>query len=156
KAEPNDPVSRIYYREASGGAERVLIDPTAFSVGARAADIDYWSVSPNARYLAYGVSLGGAEVGILRIRSAETGADLPETIDRTASATPSWLADTSFLYPRLPAPPPGGTQVLSGGHIFLHVLGTDPASDTEVFAPGRVPGHDVEAEYFFRAYVSPD
>ena len=155
KAEPNDPVSRIYYREASGGAERVLIDPTAFSVGARAADIDYWSVSPNARYIAYGVSLGGAEVGILRIRSAETGADLPETIDRTRYAKPSWLDDNSFLYSRLPAPPPGGTQVLSGGHIFLHVLGTDPTSDTEVFAPGRVPGHDVEAEYFFRAYVSP-
>jgi prolyl oligopeptidase len=156
KAEPNDPVSRIYYRGTSGGAERALIDPAAFDAGPLAAAIDYWSVSPNARYVAYGVSLGGAEVGTLRIRSVETGADLPETIDRTRYARPGWLDDNSFLYSRLPAPPPGGTQVLTGGQIFLHVLGTDPTADTEVFAPGRVPGHDVEAEYFFRPYVSPD
>ena len=30
KAEPDDPVSRIYIRAALGGAERVLVDPTAF------------------------------------------------------------------------------------------------------------------------------
>jgi prolyl oligopeptidase len=156
KAVPEDPVSRIYTRAASGGAERALIDPAAFDAGLLAAGIDYWSVSPDARYVAYGVSLGGAEVGTLRIRSVETGADLPEAIDRTRYAEPSWFDDTSFLYSRLPAPTAGGTQVLTGGHIFLHALGTDPATDTEVFAPGRVPGHDVEAEYFFRPYVSSD
>jgi prolyl oligopeptidase len=156
KASPEDPVSRIYARPASGGAERVLIDPSAFDAGPLAAEIDYWSVSPGARYVAYGISLGGAEVGTLRIRSVETGADLPESMDRTRYARPGWLDDNSFLYTRLPAPPPGGAQVLTGGHIFLHVLGTDPVADTQVFAPGKVPGHDVEAEYFFRAYTSPD
>ena len=156
KAEPNDPEARLYIRGAAGGTERVLIDPSAFDVGALAAGIDYWSVSPDARRVAYGVSLGGAEIGRLRIRSIETGTDLPETIDRTRYARPDWLDDNSFLYARLPAPSPGGTQVLAGGHIFLHVLGTDPGSDTELFAPGRVASHDVEPEYFFRPYVSPD
>jgi prolyl oligopeptidase len=156
KAEPDDPVSRIYIRAALGGAERVLVDPTAFDAGPLAAEIDYWSVSPGARYVAYGASLGGAEIGTLRVRSVETGTDLPETIDRTRYANPSWLDDNSFLYSRLRAPPPGGTQLLTGSHIFLHVLGSDPSIDTEVFAPGRVSGQDIEAAYFFRAYASPE
>jgi hypothetical protein len=108
------------------------------------------------RYVTYGVSLGGAEVGTLRIRSVETGTDLPETIDRTRYARPDWLDDNSFLYARLPAPSPAGTEILAGGHIFLHVLGTDPSTDTDLFAPGIVAGHDVEPEYFFRPYASPD
>jgi hypothetical protein len=45
----------------------------------------------------------------------------------------------------------GCRQILTGGHIFLHVLGSDPGTNTEVFGPGSVAGQEVEAAYFFRA-----
>jgi prolyl oligopeptidase len=156
KTRPDDPVPRIYIRPAIGGAERVLIDPAEFNQGRLAAEIDYWSVSPDARFIAYGVSTGGAEVGTLRIRDVDTGADLSESMDRTRYARPGWLDSNSFLYTRLPAPPPGGPQKLTGGQIFLHVLRTDPAADTRLFAPDLVPGQDIQDAFFFRAYTSSD
>lgn len=155
KGRPDDAVAKIFVRPATGGAERVLIDPTRFDAGQQAAQLDYWSVSPDGRYIAYGVSLGGAEIGTLRIRRIDTGIDLPEEIDRTRYARPSWLHDASFLYSRLPAPQPGSAQRLTGGQIFMHRLDTDPAADVAVFGPGLVAGADVPADFFFRGLASP-
>ncbi len=155
KARPDDAVAEIFVRPATGGTERVLIDPTQFDAGQQAAQLDCWSVSPDGRYIAYGVSLGGAEIGTLRIRRVDTGIDLPEEIDRTRYARPSWLDDASFLYSRLPAPQPGGAQRLTGGQVLVHRLGTDPAADVAVFGPGLVAGVDVPADFFFRGLASP-
>jgi hypothetical protein len=55
-------------------------------------------------------------------------------MDRTRYARPGWLDGNSFLYTRLTALPAGGVQKLTGGQIFLHILRTDPAADTRVFA----------------------
>ena len=79
---PTDPTAKVYRRAVADGTEHVLIDPTQFDVGGQIAHVDYWNVSPDARHIAYGISLGGSEIGTMRIRSLETGADLPEHIDR--------------------------------------------------------------------------
>ncbi len=155
KARPDDAVARIFVRPSTGGAERVLIDPARFDVGGQAAQLDYWSVSPDGRHIAYGVSLGGAEIGTLRIRRVDTGIDLPEEIDRTRYARPSWLDDASFLYTRLPAPQPGAAQRLTGGQVLVHRLATDPTTDTPVFGPGLIAGADLPVDFFFRGLASP-
>ena len=90
----------------TGGAERVLIDAREFDTGGLTAHIDYWSVAPDGRHIAYGISLGGSETGTLHDRSIESGADLPDQIDRTRYITPSWIDNASFLYTRFRSRPP--------------------------------------------------
>lgn len=156
KTRPEDPVAKIFVRPVAGGAERVLIDPASFDANGQAANVDYWVASPDGRHLAYGVSLGGAEIGTLRIRDVVTGGDLPEAIDRTRTARPSWLDNDSFLYARLAAPPPGGAQTLTGARIYLHRLATDASADTAIFGPGLVAGYQIPNDYFVRGIASPD
>ena len=155
KTRPEDAVAKIFVRPENDTSERLLIDPTSFDAGGQLAQIDYWSVSPDGRHIAYGVSLGGAEIGTLRVRRVDTGADLPEQISRTRYADPNWMDDVSFLYSRLPAPTPGGEQSLTGEHVYVHRLGTDAAGDVLVFGPGLVARHDVPGNFDFNGLADP-
>ncbi|MGH7152396.1 MAG: hypothetical protein ACREF3_00605, partial [Acetobacteraceae bacterium] len=143
KLRPTDSNARIFIRPINGGTEHVLIDPSHFDSHGLSAHVDYWRVSPDARHIAYGISLGGRETGTLRIRNIDTGVDLPEQIDRTRRAVPSWVDNASFLYTRLPEPASGEAQRLTGGQVYLHRLGSDPATDVMVFGPGKVAGLDI-------------
>jgi prolyl oligopeptidase len=156
KLRPTDSTAKIFTRSISGGTERILIDPSQFNREGMAARVDYWSVAPDGRHIAYGVSLGGSETGILRIRVVESGADLPDQMDRTRYITPSWIDNDSFLYTRLPKPAVSGAQPLSGGQVHLHRLGSDPESDVVVFGPGRIADLNVQTDYFFQGLASPD
>jgi prolyl oligopeptidase len=156
KTRPDDAVAKIFVRPLAGGAERVLIDPARFDAGGQAGRLDYWSASPDGRHIAYGVSLGGAETGTLHVMDVATGADLPEAMDRTRYARPSWIDNTAFLYSRLPAPPPGGTQRLNGGSVFLHRVGTPVDTDIPAFGPGLLPGRKLPVDFFFRGVGSVD
>jgi hypothetical protein len=153
---PSDSTAKIFTRPMTDGTEHVLIDPSQFDTGSQGADIDYWSASPDARYLVYGVSLGGGEIGTLRIRRIETGVDLPEQIDRTRYAGPTWTDDTTFLYTRLPEAPPGVVQSFAGGQVYLHRLGDNPNADVLVFGPGNIAGQAVGPNFVFRGLASPD
>jgi prolyl oligopeptidase len=153
---PTDSTVKIFDRPITDGTEHVLIDPSQFDTDGQTAHIDYWSASPDARHIAYGVSVGGGEIGILRIRSVDTDANLPEQMDRTRYARPSWIDNASFLYTRLSKPAPGGTQRITGGEVYLHQLGRDPSTDVLVFGPGNVTGRDIAAKYFFQGLASPD
>jgi prolyl oligopeptidase len=153
---PTESTAKIYGRAVSDGAERVLIDPTQFNTDGEAANIDYWNVSPDAHYITYGISLGGSEIGTMRIRNLDTGADLPESIDRTRYALPSWVDDESFLYARLPQSAPGAVQSFAGGQVYLHRLGRNPDTDVLVFGPNSVAGIHLEKRFIFRARAAPD
>jgi prolyl oligopeptidase len=153
---PEDSFSKIFVRQTAKDADRILIDPSEFNVGESKAQIDYWSVSPDGQYIAYGVSLGGREAGTLRIRRIGTGIDLAETIDRTRYAGPSWIDNSSFLYTRLPTSPPGESQRLTGGQLLLHRLGHDPSTDVVVFDHNSVPGMDASAPFFFHGLADPN
>ncbi len=156
KTRPEDSTAKIFIRPIAGGAERVLVDPGRFDQGAQAGALEYWSISADGRHVAYGVSVGGAETGTLHVMDVATGADLPEAMDRTRYARPNWIDNTAFLYSRLPAPPPGGKQALTGGQVFLHRLGTDVASDIPVFGPGIPTGRKLPKDFFFRGVGSPE
>jgi prolyl oligopeptidase len=153
---PEDSFSKIFVRQGAKDADRILIDPSEFNVGESKAQIDYWSVSPDGQFIAYGVSLGGREAGTLRIRRIGTGNDLAEKIDRTRYAGPSWIDNSSFLYTRLPTSPPGESQRLTGGQLLLHRLGHDPSTDVVVFDHNSVPGMDASAPFFFHGLVDPN
>jgi prolyl oligopeptidase len=152
---PQDAVAKLFVREGEHGADRLLIDPSRFDVGAARAHIDYWSIAPDGRHVAYGVSVGGAETGTLRVMEVTSALDLAGEIDHTRYASPSWRDSASFVYTRIPAPGADGQQKLTGGRVFLHRLGTDPSIDPAVFGPGVVAGIDIPLGVFVAVYASP-
>jgi prolyl oligopeptidase len=156
KTRREDAVAKIFVRPIAGGDERVLVDPSKFDAGGQKAQLDYWSISPDGRHIGYGVSVGGSETGTLYTMDVTTGTNLPEQMDRTRYARPSWIDNTAFLYSRLPAPPPGGTQRLTGGVVYLHHLGTEIATDIPAFGPGLPGGKPMPVKFFFRGVGSPE
>jgi prolyl oligopeptidase len=123
------------------GADRVLVDPNRLDAQGLVA-LDWWTVSPDGRKVAFGLSAGGDEQSVLHVVDADTGVEQPEVIHRCRGAMPTWLPDGSgFYYGRYPAPGsvPEGMEPYYR-RIFFHALGTDPATDPEVFAPSAAEG----------------
>ena len=132
----NQPV--LYVREGLQGKDRVLLDPNTLSKEGIVA-LDWWYPSRDGKLLAYGLSEGGTEQSTLHVRDVETGKDLPDVIERTRACSVAWLPDSKgFYYTRYPQPGsvPRGQENYHR-HVYLHLLGADPAKDTKVYGEGR-------------------
>lgn len=133
---PNENDYRIYVREGSNGAERLLVDPDKIANDGKRRSINGFSLSQDGKYLSYISSVGGSENGELRIVETATGKDTGELIDRARFGAGDWLPDgRSFVYNRLQklasdAPP---TDLYQKSRIYLHVLGTDADTDKAIF-----------------------
>jgi prolyl oligopeptidase len=129
--------TRLYARAIAGGSERLVFDPDRFARSAKEHySIDYYSPSPDARYVAIGVSEGGSEETVLHIVDRRTGKLLPDVIARALYTGPSWREDgRSFFYFRTPKARPNQPQSEKDtkGVARLHVLGRDPDRDPAVF-----------------------
>ena len=134
----NQPI--LYVREGLNGEDRVLLDINKLSADGTVA-LDWWYITEDGKYLAYGTSPNGSEESTLRIIEPATGKTLPDTIERTNAASLAWLLDDSgFYYTRYPkkGEVPEGQEVYHR-HVFFHALGTDPAKDPLIFGEGRHP-----------------
>ena len=131
----------LYVRDAVDAVDRALVDPNAFNA-AGLVTIDWYFPSPDARYVAYGLSRGGDEMSTLRVIEVATGRELPERIPHTQRSTVAWAGD-GFYYSANPAP---GTVPAGDEHYYrrvrFHRLGDDPARDETVFGEGR-PKEDI-------------
>jgi prolyl oligopeptidase len=129
--------SKLFVRDSLSGADRKLIDPDSYATAGTHAALDWWAPSPDGAHVVFGISPGGSEQSTLHILETDTGNVLPEAIDRTADASPSWLPDGSALfYNRLQDVPPDSDAYEEKSACWLHRLGTDPASDVKVLAQG--------------------
>ncbi len=140
--------SKLFLREG-GGAETLLIDPDSYAQPGEHAALDWWEASPDGAHVVFGVSSGGSERSVLRVLDVVKNAVLPETIDRTNWASPSWLPDGSgFFYNRLQDVPPDSLDYEKNSLCWLHRLNTDPAQDVKLFGHGldaAVPVRDIDA-----------
>ena len=130
---------KLAVRPAAGGAERILIDPTAMKgEGGKHVSLDWWLPSPNGRHVVYGLSPAGSENSVLHVMEVETLRVLPERIAGTQYAGPSWLPDGSgFFYARIANLAQAGTvDYYKRSPALLHKLGTDPTSDVLLVAHG--------------------
>ncbi len=136
EGEQNQPV--LYWRQGSGGEDRVLVDPAVYEADGTAA-LDWWFPSPDGRLLAYGISHQGDEKSTLGIRVVETGEDREDRIPHTRFTSLAWLPDASgFYYTRYPEPgtvPRGEENYWK--KVYYHALGTDWREDPVVFGEGR-------------------
>jgi prolyl oligopeptidase len=135
--------TRIYTRAISGGDERMVFDPDRFARSKNEHySIDYFSPSPDGRYLAAGISEGGSEKTVMHVLDVRTGRLLPDVIDRAIYISPSWREDgRSFYYFRTPPAPANQPQSEKDtkGVARLHVLGRNPDRDPAVFGYGLDP-----------------
>jgi prolyl oligopeptidase len=123
---------------APGAPERALLDPVAIDPTGRTT-LDAWSPDKEGRLLAYQLSHGGDEEALLRVMDVATGKLVDGPIDRCRYSGVAWLpGGKAFYYSRrLPpqAVPAGESQYHR--RVYLHVVGTPPEADSEVFGAGR-------------------
>ncbi len=125
--------SAMYVSEGIDGSPRVLLDPNALSADGTLSLTEY-SVSDDARYLAYGVSDGGSDWMKFRIRDITTGNDLEETLEWVKFSNATWTPDgTGFYYGRYPAPANPLEEVNVDQKLYFHKVGTPQSADTLVY-----------------------
>ena len=139
KQTPADETGKLYTRNGFKGAERLLFDPATYK-DEHGNTYVISEVTPNidGSKVVIGVSPNGSENAILIVMDVKTGAISPEKIDRCWFASPSWLPDgNSFFYNRLNTADLHDKNREKDSRVFLHVVGTDPATDREIFSRTR-------------------
>jgi len=130
----NQPV--LYVRKGLKGADRVLVDVNALAADGTVA-LDWWQISHDGKYVAYGTSPGGSEKSTLHVIDTNTGKLLPDTIDQTRAASVAWkLDDSGFYYTRYPGK--GDVPAEEENYhrrVYYHTLGGDVAKDPLIFEP---------------------
>ncbi|MEK6227395.1 MAG: prolyl oligopeptidase family serine peptidase [Chloroflexota bacterium] len=133
----------LYVRDAVRGADRALIDPNTLDREGLVT-LDWYYPSPDARYVAYGLSRGGDEMSTLHVVETATGTDLADRIPHTQRSTVAWVSsDGGFYYTVHPAPgsvAPGDENYYR--RVRYHRLGDDPAKDELMFGEDR-PKEDI-------------
>lgn len=125
-------------RAVAGGPSRLLLDPATLAEGGKHAAIDYFVPSPDGKYVAVGVSLGGSENSVLHVVETATGKLLSESISRAQEASPSWTDDAKgFYFTRLQAMAPGApaSTKYDNERVYYHRLGSAEDADQPVFGP---------------------
>ena len=145
KADENIP--KLYAREGFAGNERLLVDPDKLPApeGKHYA-VDYFAASPDNKYIAYGISIGGSEESVLHVIELATGKETGDVIDRANFGSPSWLPDGRLLYNRLQklAANAPVTEKYVNSRAYVHVLGTNPDDDAPLLGNGLAPGIAIE------------
>jgi prolyl oligopeptidase len=156
KRRPEDPIAKLYYRDGLAGAEHLLIDPATLGTATAHAALDYYTPSWDGRLLAYGVSLGGSENSVLRLRDVAGKRAFPEAIDRTESSVVAWLPDDhGFFYLRYNKPTVGmkPAESLYNARTYQHTLGANPGGDDDPLVFGRGVASGVEVPEGQGTYV---
>src|ERR1700749_2786646 len=141
RRDPDQEHAVLYVADQANGpgeAERALLDPVAIYPTGRTA-LDGWTPDKEGRLLDYQLSHGGDEESLLRVMDVATGELVDGPIDRGRYSGVAWLpGGKAFYYTRrLPpdAVPVGEAQYHR--RVYLHVVGTSPETDAEVFGAGR-------------------
>jgi prolyl oligopeptidase len=130
--------AQLMVRAVTGGTAQLLLDPATMATDGKHAAIDYFVPSPDAKYVAVGVSLGGSENSVLHVVDTATGKLRGEAISRAQEGNPSWTDDSQgFYFARLQLMAEGAaaSTKYDNMRVYFHRLGAEEASDVLVFGP---------------------
>ena len=141
---PDRNTAHLVVFDRPGAKPRLLIDPMRFGEHRAPQALNYYFVSPDGRYVAFGVSAGGSEQATLRVLDVATGALRRVAITRVDGEDNdfppvAWLPDSKgFVYYRLHrfAADAPVTDFYEQSRDFLHLLSSRDASgdsDAPVF-----------------------
>lgn len=145
---PADETGKLYFRKGFKGKERLLFDPDTWK-NVTGSTYVVSEIAPNldGSKVVIGVSPNGSEDAILFVMEVENGRIYPERIDRGRFASPSWLPDgNSFFYNRLNSRDPLDRNRQKDSRVWLHVVGTNPATDREIFSRTHDTNLPIKAE----------
>jgi len=125
----------IYWREGKRGADKVLLDPNAWSNDG-SASLGVWSVSRDGAKVAYTVKGNNSDEATLHVMDVATGktSDV-DVIDGAKYAWPSWTpSGDGFYYTGLPPLDMGVDPADRPGYaeVRFHKLASDPKTDRVV------------------------
>lgn len=138
----------LYVRDGVDGEERVLIDPATWSDDGATA-LAGWKPSGDGSLLVYAIQDGGSDWRTLKVLDVETGEVKSDSIEWAKFTDLAWMPKNfGFLYSRFPEPDKGEAfQSLNADHaVYLHLIGTDQAKDTKVYATPDQPELNHTAE----------
>jgi oligopeptidase B len=113
-------------RPVAGGPDELLLDEPALAEGKEYFRLGAFSVSNDGTKLAYAIDDNGSERFTIRVKDLTTGQHLPDTIPGMLSDIVWTSDDGAFLYGLANAQ-------WRTDNARLHRLGTDPASDIELY-----------------------
>ncbi len=127
--------SVLYVQDDLQQKPRVLLDPNTLSKDGTVA-LSGLAVSPDGRYLAYGLAEAGSDWNHWHVRDIATGKDLPDRLDWVKFSGATWLPDGSgFFYARYDAPKGGKLKSVNYFQkLYFHKVGQPQEKDTLVYA----------------------
>jgi len=146
---------RLFYRKNSGLEKQapllvrsslaeppqLLVDPNTLSPDGSVAFAQS-SPSPDGKYLAYGLSQGGADWQVVHVREVATGRDLDDRVEWFRFSGMSWTKDSKgFFYSRYPEPPKGQELQAALEHqkLYYHRVGTPQSQDRLIYERTDLP-----------------
>jgi prolyl oligopeptidase len=138
-------VGKLFYRQGWSGKEQLLFDPATYKPGVVttiASAVPSW----DGKYVALDLSSGGAEYAELRVLDVAKGALLPGSVNATRWFA-GWTKDSKgFLYDVGKVTDTSAIDIELNRKTKLHLLGTDFATDREVFSNEANPDLGIEAK----------
>ena len=142
---------KIVMRRGLAGTEAVLVDPQALSKarGDVPLAVNFFSCSPDGKYLAYGISERGSEAAVLHLLETQSGRAVGEPITRADFGVARWAPNSEhFAFNRLREAGVDRKDMYEGSAVWLvpvkggmakarEVLG--PATRSLAVRPGEVP-----------------
>lgn len=102
-----------------------FLDEPALAAEHEFFDLADFEISPGNGLMAYSIDTVGRRLYEIRFRNLATGEDLPDVITH-ASEGGAFADDRTFFYVRK-------DRSLRNARVYRHIIGTNPASDEEVF-----------------------
>jgi prolyl oligopeptidase len=138
----------VYVREGKKGAERVLLDPNAWSDDG-SVSLGTYATSWDGKHVGYTVKENNSDEATLYVLDVATGEkSKTDVIEGAKYAHPSWTPDSKgFYYTWLPTDPSIKTADRPGhAEVRFHRLGTDPKTDPVIRGKTGDPTKFLSAE----------
>ena len=129
---------KIVMRQGLTGAESVLVDVQALSKarGGIPLAVNYFSASPDGRYLAYGVSERGSEAAVLHLLDMRKRQAVGEPITRADFGLARWAPDSrQFSFNRLREEGAERLEKYAGSAVWLVQVDAGLAQAREILGP---------------------
>ncbi|HEV7816672.1 MAG TPA: prolyl oligopeptidase family serine peptidase, partial [Janthinobacterium sp.] len=142
----------LYTLNQLNDAPRLLLDPNTLAADGTVA-LSGMAVSPDGKYLAYGMAASGSDWNEWKVRDIDSGKDLAEGLKWVKFSSASWTRDSKgFFYSRY-AEPKEATKMADVNYyqkLYFHRVGTPQSADILVY------DRPDQKEWGFGGHVSDD
>jgi prolyl oligopeptidase len=128
-------------RRGRDGKDEVLLDPNTL-FPEQTTSVFIADVSRDGKWLLYGTRLGGEDEFAVTILDVDAGKPLADHLPRARYSSLYLTADKTTLY--------YSKRLDEGARVYVHAVGSDSATDREIFGKGVKPEHEVDVD------LSPD